>query len=369
MLACVTMRKSIPLPHRLLLIFLLITALGGPAAAEENDWLFKYSIRTWGGDFAAGYTGWPLFEGVDTILWASAGGGYQQAAFYPADHDSPAPAGETGYVNLNIDWRFGISQGILFHPEQERNLLDFTCLYVSRLQRYLENDSIPSGYPDRDGIWLNTLVSGLVFDTVTFDRRLILRRGFYATLSTELAPGWLGNNVAGDSRYGRFTALAVGHQPLLARPDVSIYLAERLVYDILWGNEEQIPISVRTRIGGLTNVPLHKNPGSYRGLGGAVRGVGKDRFDGYVKLVNNLDLRVHFPSLRLPGEVVPGLVFYLDAGAYDESSRELRLPPLYLSTGAGLVLNVFGYDLVLYAHYFFNEEAFTVSFDLGAHFN
>jgi hypothetical protein len=364
MLVCCTMKK-------IAVLFLLVfsSAVRLPAAEGDNDWLFNYSIRTWGGDLAVGYTGFPLFEGVDTILWASAGGGYQNAAFYPADHDSPAPAADMEYVNLNADWRLGFSQGILYNPAQERNLLDFTCLFVSRMQHYLKNEAIPPEYPDRDGIWLNALVGGFVFDTVVFDPRLIVREGVYATVSTEWAPGLPVNSVFGDSRYTRFTALAIGHQPLLARPQVSIYLAERLVYDVLWGRDEEIPISVRTRIGGLTNVPLHKNPGSYRGLGGALRGVERDRFDGYVKLVNNLDLRLHFPSLRLPGGTVPGLVFYLDAGAYDETSGRLRLPPLYVSTGAGLVLNVFGSDLVLYANYFINERSTSLSFDLGAHFN
>jgi hypothetical protein len=353
---------------RIAALLLFVTTLL-PAAEEDGDWLFKYSIRTWGGDLAVGYSGFPLFEGVDTILWASAGGGYQKAAFYPADHDSPVPAADMGYVNLNADWRLGFSQGILYNPAQDRNLLDFSFLFVSRMQHYLDNQAIPAEYPDRDGIWLNALVCGLVFDTVSFDRRLIVREGVYATLSTELAPRGLANDLFGDSRYARFTALAIGHKPILARPQVSVYLAERLVYDIIRGRDEEIPISVRTRIGGLTNVPLHKNPGSYRGLGGALRGVERDRFDGYVKLVNNLDLRVHFPSFRLPGGAVPGLVAYFDAGAYDRSSRELRLPPVYASTGAGLVLNVFGHDLVLYANYFINEQAFSASFDLGAHFN
>jgi hypothetical protein len=355
---------------RLTVLFVLILTAGAwRAAGEGNDLHLGYSIRIWGGDVAVGYSGFSAFEGLDTILWASAGAGYQKAAFYPTDHDSPAPDTDMGYINRNVGWRLGFSQGILYNPAQERNLLDFTFLYVSRLERYSQNEAIPATYPDREGMWLNTLVSGLVFDTVTFDPNLIVREGIYAAVSTELAPGGLGNNLFGDSRYARFTALAIGHKPLLALPGLSIALAERLVYDILWGRDSQVPIGVRTRIGGLVKVPILKNPGSHRGLGGALRGVEKDRFDGYVKLVNNLDLRLNFPSLRLPGEAVPGLVFYLDAGAYDESSRRLRLPPLYVSTGAGLALNVFGYDLVAYANYFINEETFSFSFDLGTHFN
>ena len=351
------------------LFLLIITAAAWRAAGEDSELLIGYSIRFWGGDAALGYTGFSLIERLDTILWASAGGGYQNAAFYPADHDSPAPDTDMGYINLNVDWRLGFSQGILYNPNQGRNLLDFTFLYVSRLEQYSQNEAIPAAYPDRDGIWLNTLVGGLVFDTVTFDKNLFVREGLYATVSTELAPHRLGNSVFGDSRYARFTALAIGHKPLLALPDVSIAVAERLVYDILWGEDSQVPIGVRTRIGGLVKVPILKNPGSHRGLGGALRGVERDRFDGYIKLINNLDLRLHFPSLRLPGGAVPGLVFYLDAGAYDESSRRLQLPPVYLSTGAGLTLNVLGYDLVAYTNYFVNEEVFSVSFDLGTHFN
>ena len=167
----------------------------------------------------------------------------------------------------------------------------------------------------------------------------------------------------------RLTALLEGYRTLLSTPAVSVYLADRLVYDRLLGEEARIPVSARTTIGGLTSVPISKNP--LRALGGAVRGIEDNRFDGFAKLVNNLDVRVHFPSLALTlfgRKVIPGAVAYLDAGLYDRASGRLGLDPLLASAGAGVLLNALGYDFILYGDWFLNEGELGVSLGFSAHF-
>ena len=300
------------------------------------------------------------------MLWASVGGGYQGSNFFAAADDS-IPLEDVDYQVLGADWRFGVSQGIVYRPDGAGNLLEAVLLYHGRYQSYLQGGAVLAGLPDEDGLLQNTLLASLVLDSTVFDRGRLTRDGLFGSLTAEWAPAFFYNKAMGDSDFVRLTALLEGYRTLLSTPAVSVYLADRLVYDRLLGEEARIPVSTRTTIGGLTSVPISKNP--LRALGGAVRGIADNRFDGFAKLVNNLDVRVHFPSLALfGGMLVPGAVAYLDAGLYDRASGRLSLDPLLASVGAGVLLNALGFDFILYGDYFLNERDFGVSLGLSAHF-
>jgi len=345
------------------------TALGAQTPeGGAGEVLIKWDLRLYGLDAALGYRGLSLWQGADTILWVSAGGGYQFANYFPDAEDTHSPE-DVSYSNLNLDWRLGISQGLLYGPVLKRNLLELVLLYRGKVQRYAEYDAIPTGYPDRRGILQNSLTGGLVWDGVLRDPLYLTREGLYASVSLELVPGFLANNLEGDSQYSRANALLIGYLSLLGSREAGVYLAERLVFDYLYGQEGGIPVSARTTIGGLVDLPIGKNP--LEGLGGAVRGILEGRFDGFVKLVNNLELRAYFPSLSLGGRggrLTPGLLAYFDAGIYDKLTRKLSLDPVFLSTGAGLILHPIGFDLVLYGDYFINENRLGFAVRFGLHY-
>ena len=53
------------------------------------------------------------------------------------------PAPDTvSYGNWNADWRFGVAQGILFNPEQDRNLLELLLLYRGKVHHYGDDNGV-----------------------------------------------------------------------------------------------------------------------------------------------------------------------------------------------------------------------------------
>ncbi len=354
-------RKTLALP--LLLGLLLLAARAG--AQDRSDWLFRWDARLWGADAALGWRGLTLFPGLDTVLWVSAGGGWQANNYFPPDDDSSAQAG-ADFKMLAADWRLGVSQGILDRPRGDGDLLQAVLLYRGRFQRYIDGGATLAGLPDETGVLQNSLLASLVLDSSVFDRARITKDGLFGSLTAEWAPGFFYNSVFGDSDYVRLTALLEGYRTLVSTPAISVYIADRLVYDRLLGDEARIPVSARTAIGGLTSVPISKNP--LRGLGGSVRGIEGGRYDGFAKMVNNLDLRVHFPAWTLFRLLTPGLVAYVDTGIYDRGSGRLSFDPLLASVGAGVLLNALTYDFIVYGDYFLNERVFGVSLGLSAHF-
>jgi hypothetical protein len=182
----------------------------------------------------------------------------------------------------------------------------------------------------------------------------------------ELVPRFLLNDLIGGSDYTRLSFLATGYLPLWPGRYVSLYLADRVLFDLLLGEEAGIPVSARSTFGALSKVPIGSNP--FRGLGGTLRGVEGERYDGLVKMANNLDLRLHFPALTFFGLFTPMAVAFLDAGIYDRMSGSLSFDPVYFSTGAGVGLYALGFDFILYGRYFINEPRFSVDVGLGAHF-
>jgi hypothetical protein len=364
-LYCGLMKNPPRAPLPLLALALLLAASAAAAENTTQDILFRWDPRLWGADVAWGYKGWELFRGVDTVLWASAGAGYQSANFYQL-YDDSGVAEEPRFNPVGGDWRLGVAQGIVYNLEQNRNLVEALLLYRGKYQKYLNAEAIPPSYPDQTGILQNSFLTGLVFDTSLKNEQFKTKRGIYSALTLELVPGWVGNDILGDSDYSRLGYIAEGYLPVHESRLVSVYLADRVMFDYLFGDTAHIPISATGSFGALTSVPIGSNP--IPGLGGSLRGVPGERFDGLVKAVNNFDVRLHFPALTLFDLVTPGLTFYFDAGVYDRMSRSLRFDPVYTSVGAGLVLYALGFDFVLYGDYFITEPDFSVSLGLGAHF-
>ena len=112
--------------------------------------------------------------------------------------------------------------------------------------------------------------------------------------------------------------------------------------------------------------PIGANP--RRALGGTLRGIWGSRYDGFVKLTNNFDLRLHFPALTLFGTVTPVAVAYFDAGVYDKMTGILQFDAVYCTTGLGVGLYALGFDFIFYGTYFLNENRLSWELGLGTHF-
>ncbi len=153
----------------------------------------------------------------------------------------------------------------------------------------------------------------------------------------------------------------LGYLPLVERDGINVYFGDRVMIDLLDGG--YIPINARTTFGGLVPFPGLQVPG----LGGAIRGVGTNLFDGYIKAVNNFEVRAN--SQRFMNDYFkPELILYFDTGVYDNLTRKVDFNNLLSSTGAGLDFDVLGMDLILYGNYFLNEKKPSIGLALGNRF-
>jgi len=304
-----------------------------------------------------------LAPGVNTVLWANVGGGYQTKTYYrdPSD-DSPLGAGELSvdastapfYQRVNGDWGLGICQGILGNPEIQANLLEAFLFYKGRYSQYVNEEStfqllFESPLPDKTGILQNSVLGGLSLMGLVPDARHKTARGYHAEVSAEWGPSFLGNTVFGRADFLRLNFTAMGFFPIYdASPEsfanvFSVYLGEFFSVDYAVG--DTIPLNVRQTFGG-------RDPRT--GLGGAVRGVDDGRYDTTFKAVNNLEIRVNLPAIVLP-DLVPGFVAYFDAGYYDFG--DYPESGTLFSTGAGLYINLLDLAyLAGYSNYLLNDS-------------
>jgi len=143
-----------------------------------------------------------------------------------------------------------------------------------------------------------------------------------------------------------------------------LYLAERFIADVLLGNETDISSFARRNVGGLD---------VFKGAGGTVRGMEGGRYDSFVKIINNLELR--FTLLPLFGGVaVPELFAFFDVGFVDNFDYAINFNNGLYSTGGGVFVNLSAsgasiIDLGYYVSYSITEQRFNpVNIGFGHHF-
>ncbi len=331
---------------------------GGEGGAHSvSPWTFDLSPRLLGADLGVGYRGWALLPGVETTIWAYLGGGYESEHFYrdsngallspgEIDSDGPLADAEPAFNRIEAAWRMGIEQGFAWNPRTGRNLLAGFFFYRGR---YDVNEASSGALltrpplaelPDRDRALLNSLQLGAGYDDLLFDKAHKTKSGISAEVSAEWGPGFLFNAVEGDADFLRFNATFRWFLPLYdiapERPSnlLSIYLGEYFSVDYALAlNGTRVPLYVRQSFGGRDQIV---------GLGDAVRGVDKGGYDTNLKAVNNLELRVNLPAIFHP-DLVPGIVAFLDAGAYDQVGEPGIGSPkagFVASTGAGVYVDV-----------------------------
>lgn len=367
----------------IVLVFLILIALNTLSASEnlavtlEGIRVYWFGFVPTGVDLRLTYLGVPLFTGLDTKLFFQAGGGYEEATVWRNSdgtvYTGPAPENrEINFMQPNARFETGIIQGIAWNQELEKNLLEAFLIYRLRYDRNMPNDFSlieTSIFQDREGIFSNSLFTGLVFNNLEVDKAHKTKNGLYAEASLEWAPPFLFNDIFGYSDYVRLNTSVKTFLKILdlnqydEKNLLSIYLGNYFSADLILGNV--IPLFVSQSFGGTK---------LRRSLGGSVRGFEKKAWDGNLKLVNNFEIRVNGPALFLPS-LVPGLLVYLDAGYAADYFADASASPSFLAaTGAGVYLNVFDFDYV--AVYFQvpllgqrkDEKPWAIAVELGLHF-
>lgn len=367
-----------------LVLVLLLAAAGGSFAlgSPESPFVLVPNVRFFGADMTVGYRGLHPIPQLGTTVWAHVGGGWEQHKLYrdfsiedvvgvPLGVDDP----KADYNKWTLDAQLGLAQGILWSDRLGRNLLEAVIQSRWRLESYRLPDGgdssliLDSSLPDRDGLFLGTFLGAVHLDGVQTVSRRRTHNGVDAEISAEWAPaGFLGS----PADFVRLNGHLEGLVTLVEAKNVALVAGDHLEGDLLLsptGELSTIPVWARTTLGGV-------NPdgfGGQAGLGGAVRGVASERFDGTLKIVNNLEVRLLFPEI-LPVAIFPGLIVFVDAGTSDFRGldRAPVLPDdLFVSFGAGLDLRALVADVVVYASYCaLPEEArgFKVDFRFSTQF-
>ena len=357
------------------ILFLLILLLGIQAIAGAgilDDIEIVPGIRFWGADIGINYKGISFIPSLTTRLCIWFGGGYESVGYFRDPdgiqydpYDSEGEPDLAFFDRLEFLWALGIRQGILFDPAKDDNLFEVHLFYRGQYDEDYEDSEDPeyiflSDLPDSEGILLHTIVAGLFFDTEVIDKAQRKRNGIKADISIEFAPALI-NEIAD---YTRATVDIRAYLTLLdLDPDnaekknlFNLYICDRFLWDGIVG--DLIPIAARQNVGG-------RSLSNSKGLGGIMRGIDSRRFDGYLKMVNNFDIRMNLPAFWI---VVPGIVLYFDIGIADDLNYNLQPEYLHYSTGIGAFVFGLGFDVILYANYWIDGERFTVSFDFKLHF-
>jgi hypothetical protein len=352
-----------------LIIAALLLSLSTPAYAGSDDpqWQFQSYLRLWGIDLEFIYEGLQFINGVDTNLWISAGGGGETIGFYREGLDGTTPytPPDTGtdlglFNRSNFLWTLGLSQGLIYDETNQRNLLELMAYYRSSSETYTKLNGInanifSTNLKDKDGILQNSALVGIVYKGIALDPDTQVKQGIYAEATYESAPKSM-NEIAD---FTRLNTTATGFWPLLENESYCLFLGDRIMYDKLDG--AYIPINARSSFGGVSVFSGITSPG----LGGTIRGVGPGRFDGYNKVINNLDLRMTFPELIQGGWMIPGIIIYYDLGFTDNLTGQVDTSQIYSSAGlslfAHLKLSLVELDLGLSNDYFINENRSTLN--------
>ncbi len=286
-----------------------------------------------------------------TTLYASAGSGYELETFYGED-----PAYSSRYRRLNAQGFLGVQQEIA---------KGWLSAFVFLKERYDLNSAAPgedpqifhSGLPDSSGIQQVSIVAGVTLGTVTFDQAYGTRSGIRASAAWEYAPA--AANAVAD--YHRLDASVTAYVPIIKRDSLTLYIADRLVFDDLFGG--YVPINARRSFCGCCALPAVQMP--------LMRGTDPGRFEGCMKAVNNLDIRMKFPGLQF-WTVIPGAAAFCDVGFTDNPAAARNGNNVRIVLGAGPTAHVrmlgFDLDLGLYGAVSALDGGFALLFMLSDYF-
>ncbi len=300
-----------------------------------------FSLQLYGG-----LKGIEIIPGAQSRALLYAGGGYVGDAYYRdlltdnvlvAQSVGKNQFPDSGFKRWFAQGKIGLDLGILYNEDLEKNML-YSMIFVKTMYTKFMPGSTSANspilyetdYPDRTGFFETSLYTGLYLDLVRYNTTIQTAHGVAGEVSLDWTPGLGLNKILGSAEYLRMNLTARGFYTFLESDKFGLYLAERVIADVLLGNEASISAFARRNIGALD---------VFGGAGGTVRGMEEGRYDSFVKLVNNLDLR--FTMLPLFGSiVVPELFAFFDAGFVDNFDYAVNFTDGLYSTGAGLFINL-----------------------------
>jgi hypothetical protein len=386
----------------LLLVIIYFSALTVYAeynnkSSTVNPFFFKFNnFRChflWGADFMPtgadltfGYTGFRLFQSVDTIFHASIGAGYEgfetyRDVDYTPNTEIDYSAGRNKNLEFNspnFQWETGIRQGIIYNDRLDRNLIEVFLFYRGRMDFYLKGrhfwgtgdariEEIEDGHKtwqqqyqgsDAYGIFGTSFITGLTLDNLYLDKKTKAYDGLYIETSFEISP-YL-KSVRGATDFYRLNFSGKFFKTLYeARPS-----SEKNVFTVYMGNYFSIDYADAKTYMPLYVMQTFGGTDPHYGLAYSVRGFEKFSWDTQLKIVDNIELRFNLPVIyRIKKkdcmELVPGVLTFFDIGygsGYwgDTSGAD---GGIIASAGTGVYLNIFNFKyLRLYASFPFIGE-------------
>ncbi|MBN2736980.1 MAG: hypothetical protein JXR70_08380 [Spirochaetales bacterium] len=359
--------------------FLLVIALN-PVFGEEGPWIkFVPDLRFWGAALRIEYADFFLIPQGLTSFEIELGGGYEEFGYYLYPDNSlyvpPVSSAEGNsalYQNINFDWGLGFRQGFFYDSRKKDNLLEAHVLlrggFDYNLPDYGPGSLIyQSGRSDARGNIVNSLALGVFYDSVYRNPHEAVQ-GFSVDVTGEWAPLFLVNEVIGRNDFQRLSVDVRGFLTVLdlenagnsALNRFNIYFGNRVIFDALFG--AAIPILTRQSVGG-------RELSFESALGGVVRGIASRRFDSYLKLVNNFDVRINLPCFEYFSVALqPGCVVYFDSAFIDAMDYSINFNEIYNSAGLGFFLTLPWLDLILSLDYFINENKIDISYGFSFQF-
>ncbi len=362
--------KNIALMSLLLFTFNIISisaeenkeSIGQPEKSKRKVLITKIDPEPFGLDSALGYRGLSFIDGLDTSFWWGLGASWKKVPFYRNADDKLITSSNLGgldidedleYGRLNINWSFGITQGIIWNDKIDANLLDISLFYRGRYDEHFEDDDAEQvvfnqneDLQDMESIQQNSFLTGLSFNYIFNNKEKKVIKGVYSEISLEWGPSFLNKKA----NFLRLNFALTEFIPILSIPtktsnNFSIYIGNYFVIDWIYG--ESIPINIRQSIGGLGEQRL--------ALGSEVlRGIDEGRYDANFKLADCIDIRIVLP-LKIPPDIVPGFIVYFDSGYYNQ--LEGTDSGFLFTTGFGLFFDCFSaFQLTAYTGFFLNGE-------------
>ena len=264
------------------------------------------------------YSGLSIVEGIRTDIYVFAGGGFTRNALWTDSDGNPIDPhvidvgsdqflDDQAYDRWEVDFIFGLKQGIIQNPERKRPTIAVYGQYGIHWESPQENDGssyIFSGteamYPDQNGVAVSSFTVGAMYDML--DKGAV-PKGIIADVSIFAAPEFLANNLLGTSNFYSALSVVKGYLPLYQIKQESglnllgIYLSDRLQADVIWGS--MVPQDYKI------------DPA----LGTKIRGFEKNSIGTSFTLVNNFDLRIAGPEVFIKN-LYPRFHVFFDMGVY-----------------------------------------------------
>lgn len=324
---------------------------------------FSFSPRLWGIDFFLFINDFPSklgdFATLQMIL--GIGAGWESYGFFRDSSNNPVsytenPPYQYYFNRLDIIGTFGLAFLFAYNESYGKYLSQIRLKFITNYQTYEQqsnNDPTylsQTNFPDKEGIFQNNIKIEYLFDMTRYSTKFHTYNGFDLLLSFEIFPKFI-NQIAD---FTRFQGILRGYLTLIESENLSLYIADRVQFYYI-SAISYIPVSALTM-------------GS---LGYVMRGVYWCQYEGKIRLNNNFDIRLFFLNLFNQSFIIPGLIIFFDIGTndYQNLDNKLDFNLIQYSTGVGLVLVIFGIDLIdFYLDYNIKEARLSYALRFALYF-